>query len=260
MQATTTKERQKLLFKLVKLNKTKPEQIKEIFDSDPTLDINVTNAWKETLIYNCCKHAVNIELLDWLYDQKCDPNIVNTKGFNAFNACLEWNHKKNYEKVLDWLFAKKIVITTYYKNMPVLHNMIICHGNASSLPWICKNYNVNEQDPTTGNTALHISVHQDTEHNSPEPCDYLCKSCETLDINLQNNDGDTALHLACYSGFSNCIRLMLETGKCDLLLKNNKGETAHDIALAFSKCPPKLRWPGDYADSAKLMSKAALNG
>ena len=35
----------KLLFKMVKLNKTKPEEIKKIFDSDPSLDINVKNVW-----------------------------------------------------------------------------------------------------------------------------------------------------------------------------------------------------------------------
>ena len=78
------------------------------------------NLQDETLIYNCCKHAVNIELLDWLYEKKCDPTIVNKKGFNAFNACLEWNHKKNYEKVLDWLHSKNISIVPHYKNMPIL--------------------------------------------------------------------------------------------------------------------------------------------
>ena len=244
----------KLLFKMVKLNKTNPEEIKKIFDSDPSLDINVKNAWDETLIYNCCKHAVNIELLDWLYEKKCDPTIVNKKGFNAFNACLEWNHKKNYEKVLDWLHSKNISIVPHYKNMPILHNMIICHGNSSSLPWIVKNYDVNEQDPKTGNTALHVSVCQETEHNSPYPCNFLCTKCSTLNINIQNLDGDTALHLACYSGFSNCIKEMLDTGKCDLKLVNNKGQTAYDVLIDASINKPKLKWPGDYATSLKYMS------
>jgi hypothetical protein len=254
--AQNAQNAQKVLFKLVKLNKTKPEQVKYVFDNNPTLDINLKNAWGETLIYNCCKHAVNIPLLEWLYDQHCDPSIINKKGFNAFNACLEWNHKKNYELVLDWLFSKKIEITTYYKDMPVLHNMIICHGNTSSLPWICKHYNVNEQDPKTGNTPLHISVHQDTEHNNPAPCEYLCKNCDTLNVNvnIQNNNGDTALHLACYSGFSNCIREMLDTRECDLSLKNNKGKTAYDVCLVVSKCQLKLKWSGDYDESLRLMT------
>jgi hypothetical protein len=83
------------LFKIVKLEKTKPEEV-NILLQQYNIDINVKNAWGETLIYNCAKHSCNVELMNWLYEHGCDPSIVNNKKYNAFNACLEWNHKKNF--------------------------------------------------------------------------------------------------------------------------------------------------------------------
>jgi hypothetical protein len=244
-------EAQKLLFKKVKLNKTTPEEIEQILTQN-NIDINVTNGWNETLIYNCCKHAVNVKLLDWLYEKGCDPTIINNKKFNAFNACLEWNHKKSYDKVLDWLLAKNLVVEKYYKDKPIIHNMIICHGNDTSLPWIAKHYNVNEQDKD-GNTALHMSVHQSTEHNSPTPCIWLCKN--GAKVNTQNKDGDTPLHLACYSGFSNCIKTILEVKNCDYKIKNKAGKTAYDVLLASKDDGVYRKWGGDFNRSLEIIKK-----
>lgn len=242
-------EAQKLLFKKVKLNKTTPEEINTLLKQH-NIDINVTNGWNETLIYNCCKHAVNIKLLDWLYEKGCDPKIINSKELNAFNACLEWNHKKNYDKVLDWLLDKKITIEKFYKDKPILHNMIICHGNDTSLPWIAKHFDIDEQDKD-GNTALHMSVHQGTEHNSPTPCIWLCE--HGSNVNIQNNEGDTPLHLACYSGFSNCIKQILAAQNCDYTIKNNSEKTAYDVLVSSMNDGIYRKWGGDFNKSLNVM-------
>ena len=254
-QQLSEKEAKTLLFKKVKLNKTKPEEIVDILGKCPTIDINVKNAWDETLIYNCCKHAVNINLLNYLFDQKCDPNVINSKKLNAFNACLEWNHKKNSHDVLDWLHSKGCLIEKHYPHLPYLHNMIICHGNDSSLPWISKHYSLNEQD-SNGNTALHISVHQDTEHNSPIPCTWLCKRAMDVldvDVNIQNKNGETALHLACKSGFSNCIVDLLKAG-VDTTIKDANGKTAFEVLMNAKNNPVQNKWGGDFDESIKAMN------
>lgn len=213
------------------------------------------------MIYNCCKHAVNINLLDYLFEAGCDPKVINSKKLNAFNACLEWNHKKNNYMVLDWLFSKQCAIEKHYPHLPYLHNMIICHGNSNSLPWISKHYSLNEQD-LNGNTALHISVHQDTEHNSPVPCTWLCEQSilkgGIVNVDIQNNTGQTALHLACLNGFSNCIIQLLNAG-ANTTLQDNNGKTAKDVLLesiiAQQDTSVTRKWPGDLKKSLEYMNQ-----
>jgi len=245
----------KLLFKKVKLNRTVAAEIEQII-TDNKIDINVKNAWKETLIYNCCKHAVNVPLLDWLYNKGCDPAIVNSKNLNAFDACLEWNHKKNHEKVLDWLFSKNIMVEKYYKDKPTIHNMIICYGNNSTLPWMAKHYDINEQD-NDGNTALHMSVHQDTDHNNPAPCVWLCEN--GADVNICNKLGQTPLHLACYSGFSNCIATLVKSPLCNALIKDNNGNTPYRTLVNAKNDGIVRKWPGDFEKSIKNMNEYLKN-
>lgn len=240
----------KLLFKKVKLNRTTTVEIEKII-TDNSIDINVKNSWKETLIYNCCKHAVNIPLLDWLYNKGCDPTIINNKKKNAFDACLEWNHKKNNEKVLDWLFSKNIVVEKYYKDLPAIHNMILCYGNNSNLEWMAKHYNIQEQDKN-GNTALHMSVHQDTDHNCVTPCIWLCNN--GADVNICNKFGQIPLHLACYSGFSNCINALLEVPLCDTSIKDINGNTPYQVLLNAKNDGIPRKWPGDFEKSIKNMN------
>lgn len=134
--------------------------------------------------------------------------------------------------------------------------MIICHGNESSLRWIIKRYDINETD-TYGNTPLHISVSQCTDHNSPIPCKWLCNN--GADINIQNINGQTALHLACYSGFSNCIKDILGTGKCNIDIKDNNGKTAYDVLISAMNDKTNRKWEGDFNKSIDVMDQYKLN-
>ena len=241
-------EVQKILFKKVKLNKTKPDEIEKLI-KDNNIDINIKNKWNETLIYNCCKHAVNIPLLDWLYEQGCDPRIVNIKNLNSFNAALQWNHKKNCCQVLDWLFGKGIKIKKYYDEYPDIHNIILCYPHTIVYEWIKTKYNLNEQDKD-GNTPLHLSVHQKTDHNSPLPCKWLCEN--GADPNIMNNDGQTPLHIACFNRFSTCLKQLLKCG-AHYKIKDNNGKTAYEILYESVDDKINRRWPGRLDESLEVM-------
>jgi hypothetical protein len=246
-------EIKKELFKKVKLNKTTPNEIELLLNKLGAIDINMKNAWQETLIYNCAKHAVNIKLMEWLYGKGCDPTIINTKKYNAYNACLNYNYKKNKERVFDWLFTKGIKIEKEYPELPEIHNIIICYPDTETYEWLIKKYNINEIDKN-GNTPLHISCHQDTRHNSPTPCKWL--SSNGANINAQNNDGDTSLHLACKSGFSNCIRILLENG-ADKTIKNKLGKIPQDLILENKDTHNK--WSGDYKESLEFLTNGVVD-
>ena len=68
-----------------------------------------------------------------------------------------------------------------------------------------------------------------------------------LDINHQDEDGDTAAHLACYGYYSHscinherCVRILAETGRVDWNKRDNDGQTPLYFAL--------LRGHSDIAD------------
>jgi hypothetical protein len=245
------KEASVRLFQLMKSNRTTPEEVETLIKTHG-LDINIQNGWKETLLYNCCKHAVNIPVLDWLFDNGCNINLVNSKGYNALNACLKWNHNPNHDKVLDWLRDKKVVIEKEYKDLPVLHNMVICYDGA--FDWVCHNYDMNEQDKN-GNTPLHMTCHQDTQHNVTHPCTQLCET-KLVNINNVNKDGQTPLHLAAKSGFSNCARILLKHG-ADKNIKDNQNRTPLDVLEQNKTAIVRdlNKWPGDYKDCKRVLKE-----
>ncbi len=241
----------KLLFKKVKLNKTQPTEIDEILTTN-NIDINITNSWNETLIYNCVKHAVNIKLLEWLYLKGCDPRIVNKKGYNAFNACLQWNHKRNNDIVLDWLQTKKIQFVKEYPNLPFFHNIMICYRHIDIYNWALANYDINERDDN-GNTALHISCDQSTEHNLMVGCRWLCEVAK-CNVNITNNMGETALHLAATSAFSNCLKMLLRHN-ADTTIINADGATAYDKLLVNKDNIINNKWQGDFQESIQVFNQ-----
>jgi hypothetical protein len=81
-----------------------------------------------------------------------------------------------------------------------------------------KNYiNINIQDKN-GNTPLHICC-----KNNMNEC--VLKLIETgkCDYNLQNKNGNTPLHICCKNNMNKCVLKLIETGKCDYNLQDNYG-------------------------------------
>lgn len=68
------------------------------------------------------------------------------------------------------------------------------------------------------------------------------------DVNFQDEHGLTALHHAAADGARPCIRLLVNSGKCDYLIQDNKGRYASDLAI---------QWARDYA-VGRLLTKHQL--
>lgn len=52
------------------------------------------------------------------------------------------------------------------------------------------------------------------------------------EINSQDDDGKTALHLACMLGNLSMVRLLMEDSKCLVNIHDNRGETPLHIACS----------------------------
>lgn len=67
-----------------------------------------------------------------------------------------------------------------------------------------------------------------------------------VDINQKDNDGMTVLHHAAAKGARPCIRLLVASGKCDYLVRDNQGRYPFELAI---------EWARDYAVARLLMKK-----
>ncbi|MFZ3287776.1 MAG: ankyrin repeat domain-containing protein [Telluria sp.] len=65
------------------------------------------------------------------------------------------------------------------------------------------------------------------------------------DVNTRDKVGMTALHHAAANDARGCIRVLVECGKCDYLIRNNEGRYASDLAI---------EWAQDYA-VGRLLTK-----
>src|SRR5690349_20836301 len=65
------------------------------------------------------------------------------------------------------------------------------------------------------------------------------------DVTIRDERGMTALHHAAATGSRPCIRLLVATGRCDYLIKDNLGRYAYELAF---------EWGQDYA-IARLLAK-----
>lgn len=85
---------------------------------------------------------------------------------------------------------------------------------------------VHWRDPDSGNTGLTYATGSGTMAYDVAVLLLGAKA----DVNAQNNDGLTALHLAARGASESFVELMLAHG-ADITIQNNEGKTAGDLAL-----------------------------
>lgn len=69
-----------------------------------------------------------------------------------------------------------------------------------------------------------------------------------VNVNVRDGQGMTPLHHAAARGARPCIRLLVASGKCDYLIRDNQGRYAFELAI---------EWARDYAVGRLLTMKQA---
>jgi len=110
--------------------------------------------------------------------------------------------------------------------------------------------NVNHRS-NGGSTVLHVCTQA-----------YILKllsRCMDLDVNIQNNWGQTGLQHLCEYRLKTCVKESLLDARANVLIRDNKGKTAWDVALG-KKCSDiaKIVWNSRYTTLLRIPNKMLL--
>ena len=162
---------------------------------------NVQNKEGDTPLHIACWMR-SLNSINILLEGKCSTNIPNEKGETAQNIPLNEDG--------DCLLH----IACQWGDVDIVRYLITD-----------ERCNPNVQSSTTANTPLHIAAKNEKKGTIVQLL--LYKECNQ---NVQNNEGDTPLHIACHWQSLGIIKLFLER-RCSTNIPNKKGVTAQDIPL-----------------------------
>jgi ankyrin repeat protein len=95
-----------------------------------------------------------------------------------------------------------------------------CFGEHADLSWVLPNFR------ERGDTALHVAIAQE-DNSSLQLIEFLIQNCKHL--NLQNRDGNTALHLGVLTDQKEALKLLLKA-QADPNIINSSNKSSFDLA------------------------------
>ena len=163
----------------------------------------------------------NLEMIDLILDKSyVDLSHSNTNGYNALTiAC-----KNNLSNVAKKIITHRRFTHCYYSKSP---SLIYAINNKMEDVLILlltnKDYKYNCVVDEKRNTPLMLCI-KNNMYNIAEIIINLC----TSDINAINENGETALIIACKLGLVNLIEMMMQHKNVNILIKDKTGKVALD--------------------------------
>ncbi|KAH3824965.1 ankyrin-3-like [Dreissena polymorpha] len=227
-------------------------EIMSLLLQHPDIDIHVRIRGGEMAVHHAAKEGCT-DVLDMLikrgakFDEQDEigdtPLLLAAKNgnydivHNLIRRGANVNHR-NHEGHDAWYFAiedeednsllSSLVSATRGQDMLWRHPLCIAasNGRIDKIKCLLNMHIEPISADADGNTFLHHAAMSDKH-------EVIDKFNSTISINIQNNRGNTPLHIACYRGYSNTVKVLLKyKAKADV--KNSKGETALHVA-GYSK-------------------------
>ena len=158
--------------------------------------LNITDSMGNTPLHHSIKYEC-IESVTILVEAPgCDVNIANLKGETPLIAACK-------------------------------------HGKSDIVQLLLKNekYDINTCD-NEGNTALHIAVSCDSiEQLENVQCLLQSDRCDPNVINVINKSGHTPFHIVCHQGDIPLLEALVADKRCDLNIQDGNGDTALHIGV-----------------------------
>jgi len=192
-------------------------------------DINSQNNQRYTALHEACrKNHVNI-VKRLCKDSTLNMSLKDLYGNTALMIC----HEKGYLPIAEELLQYQDRSNGHQQTTTMLHSA--CYdGNVDVVKRLC-------QDPKLdmslkdkhGNTALMIGC----EKGYLPVVEVLLQYRDRYDINIQDSDGFSALHLASYYNHVDVVKRLCQAPKLDMSLKDKRGYTALMVSCEMRYLP-----------------------
>ena len=183
---------------------------------DCQCDLSLQDSKGNTALHIACKQK-SVETTKLILEAKgCDVNVRNNEGFSpVLLACTEDDHSMQ-NRILE-----------------TLELLVEANCDVSAVT-------------NSGETAIMLIVKW-VETKYQEIIEYLVNSCG-CDLSLQNNNGNTALHIACRVNNATFVDALLKQKACNLGIKNSDGNTPLHVACSQG-----------YSEIAKMIASVSCN-
>ena len=224
----------------------------ECFLNHKNIDLNIQNREGNTPLHEAVMRQAPVGVIEaFTLHDSCNPNILNNVGMTPLQISghieevdsaevLITSGKCSHEDIV------KVIEGTLLLHQAVLSNRLIL----VSILVAMKEYSMNETN-SAGETALHVACRTRCSKAILEKLvdDSRC------DLNAQTQYGNTALHLAVYSGtdVAEKVQCILQSERCNPNITNSEGYTALHVAvnkgdfeaavvlLNHSQCNPSIQ-------------------
>ena len=220
----------------------------ECFLNHKNIDLNIQNREGNTPLHEAVMRQAPVGVIEaFTLHDSCNPNILNNVGMTPLQISghieevdsaevLITSGKCSHEDIV------KVIEGTLLLHQAVLSNRLIL----VSILVAMKEYSMNETN-SAGETALHVAC---TTRCSKAILEKLVDDSR-CDLNAQTQYGNTALHLAVYSGtdVAEKVQCILQSERCNPNITNSEGYTALHVAVS----------KGDFEAAVVLLNHSQCN-
>uniref|UniRef100_A0A1X7TW47 Uncharacterized protein n=1 Tax=Amphimedon queenslandica TaxID=400682 RepID=A0A1X7TW47_AMPQE len=164
-----------------------------------------------------------LEVIKYLIRKKCNLSATSSKGSGAIHISAEKGHLNVLKFLIDNSYCHPNA--TNHQNRVALHDAVLA-DQAEILE-----YMLSKSIPTISVVRL-----RETKCLLDGPCDTSNNLHNAVLINVQDEDGNTPLHLACRRGQKKVVSLLLKASlrlsPNNLLITNNEGQAPLHLAAA----------------------------
>ena len=220
----------------------------ESFLNHTNIDLNIQNREGNTPLHEAIISSTQIDVVETLTLHKtCNPSIVNHEGMTPLMLsvhfgeveCVEvlvTSEKYSHEDIVKATEGALFLHQAVYSKRPRLVAKLLN----------VQDFNVNTTN-SAGETALHVACKM---RRSKAMLKKLVDDSR-CDLNAQTQYGNTALHLAVYSGtdVAEKVQCILQSERCNPNITNSEGYTALHVAVS----------KGDFEAAVVLLNHSQCN-
>jgi ankyrin repeat protein len=198
------------------------------------IEVNAGNFYGTTTLHWAAMYGW-IEIARMLLSKGAKVNVKNAAGDTPLHTAATYDQPEIVEILLE---HPEIDINAKNKDNETAMHLAVMRGNAETVRRLLgKGAEVNAKDKD-GYTALYWAVRggDDGDDGDEEVVAMLLERPE-IDVNIQDDAGDTALHVAAKEdptkkGHNNIVKMLLNFRGIIVDIKNNDGKTAEEEANA----------------------------